>query len=208
MSKNKTRLLIAICLAAVALAVFLLIHGLSTENKSQDEPENPITVSLTITYPEDSKYANAIKSTVSDISVEDGSTVSDALQLYCSISNIPLSLDKKNGRIIGIEKIKNDDKDTFRVWRFKLNGELVDRSAKDTVLSDGDKIEFSYDIDEDAARKAGKDPAEIQKQISEAAAANKSSEDTDSADSKESTDSSSESSSSSSDTSNSSGSSN
>lgn len=103
---------------------------------------NPITVSISITYPTEAKLENIVDQ---EFRVEESSTVSSALQLYCNVNSISSTMDTTSGTITGISNVTNGDIDAAKSWKYKLNGEAVTTPAGEQILESGDKIEWIYE---------------------------------------------------------------
>ncbi|MGN0658027.1 MAG: DUF4430 domain-containing protein [Emergencia sp.] len=102
---------------------------------------NPIEITLSITYPE--------KAEMEDISeelfkIEEDSTVLDAIQLYCNVNDMNITVETTGGDVQGIAGVENGDYGSSRIWKYKLNGELCDEPENQQVLKDGDTLEWVY----------------------------------------------------------------
>lgn len=158
MTKGKQLIVILVCLLSACLVVVFLF---SEMQKTPEAPENPIEITMTVQYPDDAKKDNIVSVQKVRFNVEKGSTVRDALQLYCEISDIDCKIDSKSGAVTNISGVENGDTKDF-VWMYKLNGSLADTDAASAVLHDGDKVRWVYihTKDESASGDASADPSE------------------------------------------------
>lgn len=140
MRKNKIYKFI-LCAAALALicSLFTLIGCGSNEDNTPDVKSFEITMS--INFP--------VKSELKDIEndvfkIEEHSTVLEVTEVYCSVNNIPLTLETTEGSIHGINDVYNGDFSRNRQWRYKVNGKLSTKPAGETYLKKGDTLEWVF----------------------------------------------------------------
>ena len=67
-----------------------------------------------------------------------------ALQLYCSVHDIPLMIDTTSNAVQGINKIENGKLIKNRIWRYRLNGRLGNDAPAEKKLRDGDDLQWVY----------------------------------------------------------------
>lgn len=92
---------------AAATVVALAASAAACSNKTEDEPaENTIEVSISIDFPEGSGVEDITDQT---FLVEEGTTVLDALQIYCNVNEIPVNVETTAAAVYGINGINNSD---------------------------------------------------------------------------------------------------
>lgn len=135
--KNKS--IIKLILCVLALSSLFIVAGCSS-NEEEPPAVNPIEISISIDFPKAADIDDIEETT---IKIEEGSSVLDALQIYCSISDVPLTVETNSNSVHGISNLDNGTmKD--RTWRYKLNGELRDVAESKKELKDGDHVEWVF----------------------------------------------------------------
>ncbi len=133
-----TRLIL--CIAALSLAVSITACG-----KQQKEEETPmvnsVDITISIDYPQSSEMDDI---TQESFTIEENSSVLEAIQLYCSVNEMPVTIETTGGTVVGINDLLNGDIFASRTWHFKINGELCSEPAGDVTLKDGDSLEWVY----------------------------------------------------------------
>lgn len=128
------------------MLIFLLIIGTAAVisgcgKKKEVKISNPISVTVTISYPSKAKLDNVRKV---QFKVEKKSTVMQAMQIFCNVNDIPLNVDTTNNTIEGINDVNNGDYNKKYVWKYKINGDLCQTNVADKVLRTGDTITWFY----------------------------------------------------------------
>jgi hypothetical protein len=165
MKKNTIKKVLAL---SAILALAAAAAGCS-EKKVQEPIEDPIEVTISIDFPDG---AEAEDITEEAFLVEDGTTVLDALQIYCNVNDIPVNVETTAAAVYGINGINNSD-DTAEnpneeaeaddeeiaaetetdestetaltgSWHYSVNGEESSAPENEVRLSDGDSIIWIY----------------------------------------------------------------
>ncbi len=132
MKKNVIKTILALS-AVVALAA---VSSACTEGTEQDSIEDPIQVSITIDYPDGSDAEDIVDQ---KFLVEEGTTVLDALQIYCNVHDIPVNVETTAASIYGINRIYNADEDETS------GNEDGEGSEDDAAREDGDEASEADD---------------------------------------------------------------
>lgn len=153
----KKKLVVKLILCIIILASVTVLA--SCGDTETDGPIiEPIEISLSIDYPEPqtgSSVGESGKETstpkiddVKDVSfkIEEGVTVFDAIQLYCSANDIPITVETTALSVEGINTIVNGSVEGQEKgsWKYKINGKFVAAPAGETVLEKGDSLEWVY----------------------------------------------------------------
>ena len=92
---------------AAATVVALAASAAACSDKTEDEPaENTIEVSISIDFPEGSGVEDITDQT---FLVEEGTTVLDALQIYCNVNEIPVNVETTAAAVYGINGVNNSE---------------------------------------------------------------------------------------------------
>ena len=102
MKKNTIKKVLAL---SAILALAAAAAGCS-EKKVQEPIEDPIEVTISIDFPDG---AEAEDITEEAFLVEDGTTVLDALQIYCNVNDIPVNVETTAAAVYGINGVNNSD---------------------------------------------------------------------------------------------------
>lgn len=163
MKKNTIKKVLAL---SAILALAAAAAGCS-EKKVQEPIEDPIEVTISIDFPDG---AEAEDITEEAFLVEDGTTVLDALQIYCNVNDIPVNVETTAAAVYGINGVNNSDgtaenpdeeaddeeiaaeKETDEStetaltgsWHYSVNGEESNAPENEVRLSDGDSIIWIY----------------------------------------------------------------
>ena len=143
------------------------VLALCSEKKVQEPIEDPIEVTISIDFPDG---AEAKDITEEAFLVEDGTTVLDALQIYCNVNDIPVNVETTAAAVYGINGVNNSDgtaenpdeeADDEEIaaetetdestetaltgsWHYSVNGEESSAPENEVRLSDGDSIIWIY----------------------------------------------------------------
>ena len=139
MKKNTiTRLILCI----TALFVAMSVTACSEKQKDDEAPTvASIDITISIDYPESAEMDNV---TQEPFSIEENSSVLEAIQLYCNVNEMPVTIETTGGTVVGINDLLNGDIFAARTWHFKVNGEICTAPAGDVTLKDGDSLEWVY----------------------------------------------------------------
>lgn len=163
MKKNTIKKVLAL---SAILALAAAAAGCSGK-KAQEPIEDPIEVTISIDFPDG---AEAEDITEEAFLVEDGTTVLDALQIYCNVNDIPVNVETTAATVYGINGVNNSDgtaenpdeeADDEEIaaetetdgstetsltgsWHYSVNGEESGTPENEVRLSDGDSIIWIY----------------------------------------------------------------
>lgn len=140
--KRKNRISnFAVCAAAIALILSLFtLTGCGSEDESVPDVKS-FDISFSVNYP--------VKAELDDIEndtfkIEEKSTVLDVTEIYCSVNDIPLTIETTNGYVHGIDDVYNGDFYRNRQWRYKINGKLRADPPGEKYLEEGDTLEWVF----------------------------------------------------------------
>lgn len=165
MKKNTIKKVLAL---SAILALAAAAAGCSGK-KVQEPIEDPIEVTISIDFPDGAETEDI---TEEAFLVEDGTTVLDALQIYCNVNDIPVNVETTAAAVYGINGINNsgdtaenpdeeaeaDDEEIAAEtetdggaepaltgsWHYSVNGEESSAPENEVRLSDGDSIIWIY----------------------------------------------------------------
>ena len=137
----KRRIPAGFLLCALTLSCMVFASGCGRQAEEAAPVVNPIEITVSIDFPK--------KADLDDISgekfkLEEGATVLDALQLYCNVADMPVTVETTDGSVQGIGGVENGDFFALRTWQYKLNGELCTTAESQQKLEDGDVLEWVY----------------------------------------------------------------
>jgi hypothetical protein len=96
---------------------------------SSSEKKNEMKASITL-FKEKEEIASK------EFDVKEGDNLLDALKSQFDVK-------EEGGMITSINGVEQD-KDNNYYWTYKINDEMVNTGAKDTILKEGDKVVFTY----------------------------------------------------------------
>ena len=91
------------------------------KDKEETPIVHPIKITISIDYPAKSGLDDVEEV---DFKIEEDSTVLDAIQLYCNVNELPVTVETTDASIQGINGVDNGDYSAKRHWQYKINGEL------------------------------------------------------------------------------------
>ena len=139
---KKRRILASLLVCALLSGIMFALSACGKPNQiGSQQIENPIEISISIKYPEKAKKPDI---EAVGFKVEKNSTVMLALQLYCSVHDIPLMIDTTSNTVQGINNIENGVLIKNRVWKYRLNGRLSNAAVAEKKLHDGDELQWIY----------------------------------------------------------------
>ena len=111
--------------------------------KDQEETPivHPINITISIDYPTKSGIEDVKEA---DFKIEENSTVLDAIQLYCNVNELPVTVETTDASIQGINGVSNGDFSSERHWQYKINGKLSETPENEKILNDGDTLEWVF----------------------------------------------------------------
>lgn len=130
---------------AALTAIALVATAAACSDKTEEEPiQDPIEVSISIDFPEGSGVEDITDET---FLVEDGTTVLDALQIYCNVNDIPVNVETTSAAVFGINGVNNSDVGSIapegETEPAENDGDSADNGTSDSGAAgdDGEKTE-------------------------------------------------------------------
>lgn len=127
----------------ICMLVFSSIFVVTSCGKEKEETPivHPIKITLSINYPAKSEIEDVEEV---NFKIEEDSTVLDAIQLYCNVNELPVTVETTDASIQGINGVTNGDYSAKRHWQYKINGELCETPENEKILKDGDTLEWVF----------------------------------------------------------------
>lgn len=126
----------------VCMLVFSSIFVVTSCGKEKEEtPVHPIQITISIDYPEKAELEDVEEAS---FKIEEDSTVLDAIQLYCNVNELPVTVETTDASIQGINGVENGEYTAKRHWQYKINGKLCKTPENEKILKDGDTVEWIY----------------------------------------------------------------
>lgn len=137
--KKRISLILTVLLA---LSSVLLTAGCGEKTESGKEPPvKTVEITLSIDYPKSAEMED-VKAV--PFKIEEGSSALETIELYCNVNEMPVAVEITGGTVIGINDLLNGDIFANRTWKYMVNGELMEKSARKVILEDGDSLEWIY----------------------------------------------------------------
>lgn len=137
--KKRISLILTVLLA---LSSVLLTAGCGEKTESGKEPPvKTVEITLSIDYPKSAEMED-VKAV--PFKIEEGSSALETIELYCNVNEMPVAVEITGGTVIGINDLLNGDVFANRTWKYMVNGELMEKSARKVILEDGDSLEWIY----------------------------------------------------------------
>ena len=137
--KKRISLILTVLLA---LSSVLLTAGCGEKTESGKEPPvKTVEITLSIDYPKSAEMED-VKAV--PFKIEEGSSALETIELYCNVNEMPVAVEITGGTVIGINDLLNGDIFANRTWKYMVNGELMEKSARKVILEDGDSREWIY----------------------------------------------------------------
>lgn len=137
----KKKILTSFVLLALTAGCIVFGSGCGKQTEEATPVINPIEITVSIDFP---KKANIEDITAEPFKIEENSTVLEAIQLYCNVADMPITVETTDGSVQGIGGVENGDYFAGRTWQYKLNGELCTAAEAQQKLEDGDVLEWVY----------------------------------------------------------------
>ena len=139
--KMKRRISLILTALIVVSAVFLTA-GCGEKAESGKEPAvKTVGITISIDYPGGAEMED-VKAV--PFKIEEGSSVLETIELYCNVNEMPVAVEITGGTVIGINDLLNGDVFANRTWKYRVNGKLMEESARKVILEDGDSLEWIY----------------------------------------------------------------
>lgn len=135
--------IISFLLIAVLVLISALITGCSgSKEESAPKGSDSIDIMISIDYPAKAEIPDMenIK-----FKVEKNSSVLDAIQLYCSVSEISCLVDTSFNSLEGIGGVQNGDYDKYATWHCMVNDALIAGDPSNHKLANGDSLSLIYE---------------------------------------------------------------
>ncbi len=137
--KKRISLILTVMLA---LSSVLLTAGCGEKTEGGKEPPvKTVEITLSIDYPKSAEMED-VKAV--PFKIEEGSSALETIELYCNVNEMPVAVEITGGTVIGINDLLNGDVFANRTWKYMVNGELMEKSARKVILEDGDSLEWIY----------------------------------------------------------------
>ena len=136
----KKKILTNLIICMLLISSIFLITGCGKE-KEETPIVHPIRITLSIDYPAKAGIEDVEEA---DFKIEEDSTVLDAIQLYCNVHELPVTVETTDASIQGINGVTNGDYAAKRHWQYKINGELCKTPENEKILKDGDTLEWVF----------------------------------------------------------------
>lgn len=137
--KRRISLMLAVLLV---LSSALLTAGCGDKTQRGKEPAvKTVEIMLSIDYPRSAEMED-VKAV--PFKIEEGSSALETIELYCNVNEMPVAVEITSGTVIGINDLLNGDVFANRTWKYMVNGELMEKSARKVILEDGDSLEWIY----------------------------------------------------------------
>lgn len=127
----------------LTLLAFSMIFAVTGCGNTEDVTPavKSMDITLSINYPAKAEIPDIYQET---FKVEEHATVLDALEIYCNVNDIPLTVELTSGSVHGIDDIYNGDFYRSRHWRYKINGKLCADPENEKILKNGDSVEWVF----------------------------------------------------------------
>jgi hypothetical protein len=134
-----------ILIGVLSLAIF----GCSSKDTTvevQEDYANPISVTISIIDSDEDELTVEDFTPIenAEFTVEDGTSVLDATQVYLVSNDIPYTLDNTGNYFTSINGLTEKEFTGTTGWIYKINGTEPTKGAKDVVLVNGDKISWEF----------------------------------------------------------------
>src|SRR5699024_7136756 len=79
-----------------------------------------------------------------EFTVEEGTSVLEATQIFCVANELDITIDSAGGYITGMLGLNEGDYADTTGWIYTINGESVSVGADEQILQEGDKIAWEF----------------------------------------------------------------
>ena len=133
-----------LCVLILSFALFSC-----SEKKSESDPAdiaNPISITISFSDSENDQVESEGFEPIENMefTVEEGTSVLDATQLYCVANELEINIDPAEGYIKGMLGLNQGDLAETTGWIYTINGESIMVGANEQILKDGDKISWEF----------------------------------------------------------------
>lgn len=142
MNKNPKNKKILVLLSMLLAAVLIFTGCGGSQTGSGEDIENPITVTMTIDYPEE---ADATDLENVEVTVEEGTSLLKMLKRYGRENDVAIVVSSSGWTYVtGIGGVSEKDFGDTSGWVYYVNDEMPMTTADDYILADGDDILWQY----------------------------------------------------------------
>ena len=138
-------------LLSFALNLILCVSLAACGNNEQQDPEdapavNSINVSISIidSDGDDVDVEGFTPVENAPFSVEEGTNVLDATQIYCVSNDIDIEIGGSGDYVTSLMGVSEKDMADTTGWIFKVNGESGSLGADEVILEEGDEISWEF----------------------------------------------------------------
>ena len=138
-------------LLSFALILILCVSLAACGNNEQQDPEdapavNSINVSISIidSDGDDVDVEGFTPVENAPFSVEEGTNVLDATQIYCVSNDIDIEIGGSGDYVTSLMGVSEKDMAYTTGWIFKVNGESGSLGADEEILEEGDEISWEF----------------------------------------------------------------
>ena len=138
-------------LLSFALILILCVSLAACGNNEQQDPEdapavNSINVSISIidSDGDDVDVEGFTPVENAPFSVEEGTNVLDATQIYCVSNDIDIEIGGSGDYVTSLMGVSEKDMAGTTGWIFKVNGESGSLGADEEILEEGDEISWEF----------------------------------------------------------------
>lgn len=136
----KKKILTNLIICMLVFSSIFVVTGCGKE-KEETPIVHPIKITISINYPQKSEIEDVEEV---NFKIEEDSTVLDAIQLYCNVNELPVTVETTDESIQGINGVTNGDYGSKRHWQYKVNGKLCETPENEKILKDGDTLEWFF----------------------------------------------------------------
>ena len=131
------------------LCVFILSFALVScsgepKDTGNEDIVNPIDVSFSDSENDDVEAADFEAIEETEFTVEEGTSVLEATQIFCVANELDITIDSAGGYITGMLGLNEGDYADTTGWIYTINGESVSVGADEQILQEGDKIAWEF----------------------------------------------------------------
>lgn len=125
---------------SLILVMSFTFFSCNEKDKTEGKIVHPINVTMSIDFPDKSKIQDIVDA---HFAVEEGASVLDMIQLYCTVNNIPLTVETTSTYVHGIGGVMEGDFGK-REWQFKINDIFCDTDESEQIVENNDRITWVF----------------------------------------------------------------
>lgn len=127
-------------ISSLILVMSFTFFSCNEKDKTSGKIVHPINVTMSIDFPNKSKIPDVIEA---HFAIEEGASVLDMIQLYCTVNNMPLTVETTSTYIQGIDGVMEGDYGK-REWQFKINDVLCDADESEQIVENNDHVSWVF----------------------------------------------------------------